>query len=138
MKIVNEVLKANKTGVKNLPEELQDEVNTLKETIMKYNMALEEVDEDDEEENANLDAMENEIAETDEAIASKIKSYLTQPQPQPQTQPQPQQPQPQTQSLEGGGEAKDKKKDNSVGWLVFAGVVFAATLGVVNIMKKRA
>ncbi len=139
MKIVNKVLKENKANVKSLPVELQNEVETLKEIIVKFNLAVDaaEEEEEDEETTKKLDAMEDNIANKDQELGEKVKAYFLQKKEQ-EEKAKKEEEEKNNAPAPAPVPVEEEKKDNSVGWLIFAGVVFAATLGVVNIMKKRA
>jgi hypothetical protein len=162
MKLINKLLTEKKTNQKALPVEIQEEIKELKEIIINYNLAVDEVDEDDVETNKELDEKEEQIGEYEQKIVQKIENYFKSketpektPEKAPEKTPErtaervqekveapriPERRMPEPirpQRMERGGQT-EKKKDNSVGWLIFAGVVFAATLGAVNMMKKRA
>ena len=77
-----------------------------------------------------LDKWEDEIAAKDHDISLQIKNYQ-EPKPEPKPEPAPA-PAPAPEPAPVA-----KKEDNSVGWLIFGGVVLALTLGAVNLMKKK-
>ena len=73
-----------------------------------------------------MDDLEDSISEREIELATFIKAYeKPAPEPAPAAAPAP------------AAQAQPKKEDNSVGWLVFGGVVLALTLGAVNLMKKK-
>jgi hypothetical protein len=146
MQFVNEVLKKHKIGVKILSPELQKEVAELKEIIVKYNLAYKESQgQEDPELEKELDEMEDMIAKKDEELSIAIEKSLKPKTDEPKTDEpkadEPKSDEPKTD--EPKSEAKveiqnQEKKKDSTGWLIFAGLVFVATVGVVNVMKKRA
>jgi septal ring factor EnvC (AmiA/AmiB activator) len=133
MKKITEALRSRELATKDLPQEVQDQIKELSETIKSYNAALEAYEENqkaedaepDEETEKKLDDLEDSISEKEIELATFIKAYE-----KPATEPSPAAPAP-------AAQAQPKKEDNSVGWLVFGGVVLALTLGAVNLMKKK-
>ena len=125
MKVVTLALK-EKTGItfNQLPEEIQQRVRNLKELTDKYNEAVEAYDETEEENKeteAELDKMEDLIAQSDKDIANEIRNFT-----------------PEVVAAEGPAEiTPEKKKDGGLGWLIFGGLVLVATVGAVNLLKKR-
>jgi len=129
MKQINKLMTENKAGLKTMPQDLQVELEEFKKAVSDYNVACGEVEEDDEETIKELDEKEAHIKEWEKALVAKMKEYFEKAKADAAAEPAPPAPAP---------TPKEEKKDNSVGWLIFAGVVFAATLGAVNMMKKRA
>jgi len=125
MKLVSAALKERQIQTKDLPQNLQDEVASLKEMIDKYNEAVDTYDDEDETDEATekeLDKMEDYIVETEKDLASRISNYDKAPE---------------VAAADGGQAAAPKKEDNSIGWLVFGTVVLVATVGMVNVFKKK-
>ena len=130
MKIVTSVLKEKQLNFKDLPESIQERIVGLKELTDAYNDAFddyEEQAEEDKETEDKLDKMEHFIAETDKELAAAIKALSEVKQEEPKQEPEPQ---PESQP-------EPKKKDSSVGWLIFGGIALVVTLGAVNILKRR-
>ena len=89
-------------------------------------MALDEYEkeeEEDKETEKKLDDMEHFISTKDQQLANQIKAYEPPAPVVPEGTPPPPPP--------------EKKEDNSIGWLIFGGVVIVATLGLVNVFKKK-
>lgn len=132
MKLINEALKRKGITLKKLPEEIKDQISSLKQSIEDYNKEAQAYEDQEDEDTAmeeKLDQWEDEIAAKDHEIASQIKNYQ-EPKPEPKPEPEPA-PAPAPEPVPA------KKEDNSVGWLIFGGVVLALTLGAVNLMKKK-
>lgn len=132
MKLINEALKRKGITLKKLPEEIKDQISSLKQSIEDYNKEAQAYEDQEDEDTAmeeKLDQWEDEIAAKDHEIASQIKNYQ-EPKPEPKPEPEPA-PAPVPEPVPA------KKEDNSVGWLIFGGVVLALTLGAVNLMKKK-
>ena len=124
MKLVSAALKERQIQTKDLPQNLQDEVASLKEMIDKYNEAVDTYDDEDETDESTekeLDKMEDYIVETEKDLASRISNYDKAPEV----------------AADGSQAAAPKKEDNSIGWLVFGTVVLVATVGMVNVFKKK-
>jgi hypothetical protein len=132
MKKINDIKQEKNLQTDELPVELQDEIKGLQKMIVKYNDACdtyEAADVEDEKTEKELDKLEDEIAEIEISIVEKIKTIpskevpaadpIPDPTPAPAPAPEP------------------KKEDNSVGWLIFGGVALVATLGLVNVFKKK-
>lgn len=124
MKLVQLALKEKGLQESQLSEELQNRIINLKELQVKYNEACDLYDEEpDKNENteAELDKMEDYIASLDEDIADEIKNYELAPveTETPVAAPEP------------------KKEGSGLGWLIFGGLALVATLGAVNVLKKR-
>lgn len=134
MKLINEALKRKGITLKKLPEEIKDQISSLKQSIEDYNKEAQAYEDQEDEDTAmeeKLDQWEDEIAAKDHEIASQIKNYQ-EPKPEPKPEPEPAPaPAPAPEPVPA------KKEDNSVGWLIFGGVVLALTLGAVNLMKKK-
>lgn len=135
MKKINDIKQEKNLQTDELPVELQEEIKGLQKMIVKYNDACdayEEADATDEKTEKELDKLEDEIAEIEISIVEKIKAIPSKevpvdpvPDPAPAPAPTP------TPAPE------PKKEDNSVGWLIFGGVALVATLGLVNVFKKK-
>lgn len=137
MKLINSALAEKELKTKQLPKELQDEIAQHKEMIVKYNMACDEYENDDEEDaetEAKLDEQEDFLAKNETEIAEKIKAYEVPAPPAPDPTPAPA-PDPTPAPAPAPAPAK---KDNSAGWLIFGGAVLLVTLGAVNVFKKKA
>jgi hypothetical protein len=122
MKLISEALQEKGLKQNELPEQITKEIDELRAMIVKYNEACDEYDEEDEkdeETEERLDAMEDSIAEFERSIAEEIKGLG------------------QTQVAADGTQTQEKKKDSSLGWLLFGGVALALTLGAVNVFKKK-
>ena len=127
MKVVKTALKEKGLTEAELPQELQVRIENLKELIVKFNETADDYDqteEEDKEIEKKLDEMENFIAQTDVDIANAIRNYTPAPADPNPAPPAEQNPEP-------------KKKDGGFGWLIFGGLVLVATVGAVNILKKR-
>ena len=132
MKKINDIKQEKNLQTDELPVELQDEIKALQKMIVKYNDACdtyEAADVEDEKTEKELDKLEDEIAEIEISIVEKIKTIPSKEVPPvdpiPAAAPAP------APALE------PKKEDNSVGWLIFGGVALVATLGLVNVFKKK-
>ena len=124
MKLVKLALKEKGFTQEQLSQELQDRIVNLEELQIKYSEACDLYDQEpdkNEETEAELDKMEDYIASVDEDIANEIKNYEIAPEKPAET------PAPEPKKKEGGG----------IGWLIFGGLALVATLGAVNLMKKR-
>ena len=134
MKLINAELQAKELKLKQLSEELQDEIAQHKEMIVKYNMACDEydnADEEDEETEEKLDEQEDFLARNESDIAKRIREFQV---PAPASDPEP------TSDPKPAAPAQapaPKKSDNSAGWLIFGGAVLLVTLGAVNVFKKK-
>ncbi len=133
MKKISEALRKKQITSKALPQDLQDEIAKLREEILAYNAAVEEYEKEkgednedaDEEADKKFEDLADSIAEKEVEIATAIENFqeaAKSDEPAPAPAP---------------AAAAPKKEDNSVGWLVFGGVVLALTLGAVNLMKKK-
>jgi len=130
MKLVTSALKEKGLKLSELSEALQERVASLKELTDNYNEAVEDYDNEEEKDEATeseLDQMEHFIAENDADIAQAIKrfdedAYANFNDDEPAPAPAP---------------APEKKKDGGLGWLIFGGIALVATLGAVNILKKK-
>jgi hypothetical protein len=134
MKLINAELQAKELKLKQLSQELQDEIAQHKEMIVKYNMACDEydnADEEDEETEKKLDEQEDFLANNESDIAKRIKEFEV---------PAPKDPAPSDDPTPAPAPAPapaPKKSDNSAGWLIFGGAVLLVTLGAVNVFKKK-
>lgn len=138
MKLVSTALKAKEIQIKDLPENLQSEVASLKELIDKYNEAVDSYDDEDETDEATekeLDKMEDYIVETEKALADKISSYQKVVEQTEEEKAAVAAAAVETEKKSAEGEPK--KEDSSVGWLIFGTVVLVATVGMVNVFKKK-
>jgi len=132
MKLINAELQAKELKLKQLSQELQDEIAQHKEMIVKYNMACDEydnADEEDEETEEKLDEQEDFLARNESDIAKRIREFQV---PAPASDPEPSDPKPAPAQA-----TAPKKSDNSAGWLIFGGAVLLVTLGAVNVFKKK-
>lgn len=135
MKLINAVLQEKNLKLKDLSDELRERIDEHKQMIIKYNLACEEYENEEEEDadtEAKLDKQEDFIANNENEIAEEIRNYekpapTPAPEPTPTPAPAPAAPAP----------APAPKKDNSAGWLIFGGAVLLVTLGAVNVFKKR-
>lgn len=127
MKLINAALAEKNLKLKQLPEELQQDVAKHKEMIVKYNMACDEYENEDEEDTEienKLDEQEDFLANYEAEIADKIRDYENSPS---------------TLSASGtSNSSAPEKKGSSAGWLIFGSAVLLVTLGAVNVFKKRA
>jgi hypothetical protein len=134
MKLINAELQAKELKLKQLSQELQDEIAQHKEMIVKYNMACDEydnADEEDEETEEKLDEQEDFLARNESDIAKRIREFQV---PAPASDPEP------TSDPKPAAPAQapaPNKSDNSAGWLIFGGAVLLVTLGAVNVFKKK-
>lgn len=133
MKLINAELQAKELKLKQLSQELQDEIAQHKEMIVKYNMACDEydnADEEDEETEQKLDEQEDFLASNESDIAKRIREFeVPAPAPAPDPAPDP--------APAPAPAPAPKKSDNSAGWLIFGGAVLLVTLGAVNVFKKK-
>jgi hypothetical protein len=131
MKLINAALAEKNLRVKELSKELQDKIAQHKEMIIKYNLACEEYENEEEEDpetTSKLDEQEDFIANFEEEVAAEIKAYEKPVAPDPEPAPDP---------APAPAPAPEPKKDNSAGWLIFGGAVLLVTLGAVNVFKKK-
>jgi phosphomannomutase len=126
MKLINQALKEKNLTVRQLPSNIQQEIESFRGMILKYNEACDEYDEEPEQDAETvrkLDEMEDYIARTENELANKISGKQV------------------TVAADGGATTTattvPKKEDNSVGWLIFGGIALVATFGLVNVFKKR-
>jgi len=121
MKLINQALKDKNLTFRQLPSNIQQEIESFRGMILKYNEACDEYDEEPEQDAETvkkLDEMEHYIARTETELANKISGK-------------------QVTIAADGGATVPKKEDNSVGWLIFGGIALVATFGLVNVFKKR-
>jgi len=119
MKLINAALAEKNVKSKELTNELQEKIARHKEMIIKYNLACEEYENEEEEDAATetkLDEQEDAIAQNEAEVAAEIRAFEK----------------PVVVAATG-----TVKKDSSVGWLIFGGAVLVVTLGAVNILKKK-
>ena len=129
MKLISEALSAKGLKVNDLPASITTEIDELREMIVKYNEACDEYDleeDKDPQTEKRLDAMEDAIAEFETGIAKDIKDLDAQQQEQVSAD-----------GTKTEEKPEEKKKDSSLGWLLFGGVALALTLGAVNVFKKK-
>jgi hypothetical protein len=158
MKLINDTLTAKGLKISELSPELKERILGHKEMILKYNMACEEFEQDEEpnpEVEAKLDEQEEFIATNETEIAELVKAY-EKPAPAPTPDPVPPAPAPApapdpVPPAPAPAPAPDpvppaptpdpapaeKKKGDGVGWLIFAGAVLLVTVGGVNFFKKQ-
>jgi len=147
MKLVTSALKEKRVKTSDLPEALQERIASLKELTDKYNEAVEEWQEEeiDEATEVHFEELENFIADNDKSIADAIiafaedgEEYEEEEWTPPPTPPAPA-PAPAVAPVatEKPVEKPEKKKDGGLGWLIFGGIVLVATVGAVNILKKK-
>lgn len=134
MKLVTSALKKNGVKISDLPEALQERIASLKELTDKYNEAVEEWNEDeiDEATEVHFEELENFIADNDKNVADAIIAFAK----DGEWTPPPTPPAPAPASA-APVEKPEKKKDGGLGWLIFGGIVLVATVGAVNILKKK-
>lgn len=128
MKLISEALKEKELKQNELPESIKKDIDELRAMIVKYNEACDMYDDEeekDEETEKRLDAMEDAIAEYDKSIAEEIRNGKKEEEQQS------------FQVAANGAQTEEKKKDSSLGWLLFGGVALALTLGAVNVFKKK-
>lgn len=144
MKKVEKIKKEKGLQTADLPVAIQQDIVGLQNLIVKYNEACdtyEKLDEINQTTEAQLDALEDEIAEVEDSIVEKVKAIQTKKEIEgnlPETKVE-------TKAVETKAEVetkletKEKKseKDNSVGWLIFGGIALIATLGAVNVFKNK-
>lgn len=135
MKLINAVLQEKNLKLKDLSDDLREKIDEHKQMIIKYNLACEEYENEEEEDaetEAKLDKQEDFIANNENEIAEEIRNYEKPATPAPEENPAPA-PAP----AAATAPAPQPKKDNSAGWLIFGGAVLLVTLGAVNVFKKR-
>jgi len=139
MKKVEKIKKEKGLQTADLPVAIQQDIVGLQNLIVKYNEACdtyEKLDEINQTTEAQLDALEDEIAEVEDSIVEKINGIETKKEIEgnlPETKLETKA------DVETKVETKEKKseKDNSVGWLIFGGLALVATLGAVNVFKNK-
>lgn len=138
MQLINETLKEKNYKLADLSDELKEKVNDHKEMIIKYNMAIDEYENDEDEDaetEKKLDEQEDFIANNEKEIAEEIRNYVKpEPKPEPEHEPEPE---PYRRPVPRPRPEPVKEKKSDVGWLIFGGVVLAITLGAVNVFKKK-
>jgi hypothetical protein len=143
MQLINQALKEKNFKLADLSEELKEKINDHKEMIVKFNMAIDEYENDEDEDAATekkLDEQEDFIANNEKELADEVKSYVK---PEPKPEPEPEFPihrpehRPEHRRPEHRRPEPAKEKKSDVGWLIFGGVVLAITLGAVNVFKKK-
>jgi hypothetical protein len=82
--------------------------------------------------------MEDYIVETEKALANKISSYQKVVEPtEEEKATEAAAAVAAAESATKSAEGEPKKEDSSVGWLIFGTVVLVATVGMVNVFKKK-
>jgi hypothetical protein len=130
MKLINAALSEKNVKLKELSSEIQAKIAQHKEMIIKYNLACEEYENEEEEDAATenkLDEQEDFIASNEAEVAAEIRAF------QKPVVTETQEPAP----IAATAEPEPVKKDTSAGWLIFGGAVLLVTLGAVNIFKKK-
>lgn len=125
MKKIEKIKKEKGLQTSDLPKDIQQEIVGLQNLINKYNEACdtyEKLDEINEKTEAQLDDLEDEIAEVEDSIVEKINVSF----PKVETEAKVQ--------VEG---KKEKSESSSIGWLVFGGAALVLTLGAVNVFKNK-
>jgi chromosome segregation ATPase len=122
-------LEQKKLSIESLPSEIKSKFESLIELNEKYNEAIDDYDkqeERDEEIEKELGEMEEFIQKTDTEVAELINNFNPEPEVVPEPTP--------TET-----KAPKEEKDNTIklGWLIFGGIVLVATVGAVNMFKKR-
>jgi hypothetical protein len=135
MKLINATLHDKQIKSSELPDDVKQDIEELKDLVLKFNDAVVEYNSSDKPSKATeqkLDAMEDNIVDVEKEIVEKIKAYEKPADPVPD-------PAPVTAPASDPAPAKEEKKgDSGVGWLVFSAVALAVTLGAVNLFKKKA
>jgi len=131
MKLINASLHDKQLKSSELSDDIKQDINELKELVLKFNEAVKEYNassKKDKATEAQLDDMEDQMSDLEKDIVGKINAYKK-PAPKEETKaaegtPAPPPPAP-------------KKEDSSLGWLIFGGVALVVTLGAVNLFKKK-
>lgn len=130
MKLINAALAEKNLKLKDLSEALREKINGHKEMIVKYNLACDEYEQDEEEDaetESKLDEQEDFIATNEASIADEIKALIKEEEtPTPTPTPTPTQTPTPTPA----------KKSSSLGWII-GGAVLLFTFGAVNVLKKK-
>ena len=124
MKLINAALAEKNVKSKELTNELQEKIARHKEMIIKYNLACEEYENEEDEDAATetkLDEQEDSIARNEAEVAAEIRAFEK----------------PVVVAATGATTESTEQKESSVGWLIFGGAVLLVTLGAVNILKKK-
>jgi len=133
MKLINAALAEKNVKIKELPKELQQDISKLKEMVVKYNMACDEYENEEEEDaqiEKKLDEQEDILASFEGEIAANIKGYEKNVKNLIDQN---------SASVVSSDDSSDtENKGSSVGWLIFGSAVLLVTLGAVNVFKKRA
>ena len=130
-------------------EKVQEEINELEEVLNDFDDLLVQKIEKYNLNKASYDEKLKKMAEGRERAKLAKQQGQSEPQPQPQ-EPQPQEPQPQPQPQnqpqaqpktqsepqKTEDESTPKEEKSDWGWLIFAGIVGAVTLGAVWLRKK--
>jgi hypothetical protein len=125
MKKIEKIKKEKGLQTSDLPKDIQQEIVGLQNLINKYNEACdtyEKLDEINEKTEAQLDDLEDEIAEVEDSIVEKINVSF---------------PKVETEAKVQVEEKKEKSESSSIGWLVFGGAALVLTLGAVNVFKNK-
>lgn len=124
MKKTSQALKQKNLSAEQLPTEIKSQVEKLTDMTENYNEIVENYEKEEETNKdleKELDDLHADIQKTDDELSELIKNYNPEP--------------PAQKSAEGT--KTEEKKDNGIGWLIFGGIVLVATVGAVNMFKKR-
>jgi phage-related tail protein len=129
MKLINAALQEKQLKLKELSEQLRQDIKNHQEMVVKYNMACEQYESEEEEDvetEKKLDEQEDFIAANEAEIAKHVREFE-----KPVVQ--------QTVSdAPTATPAQPKKESSSAGWLIFGGAILLVTLGAVNVFKRKA
>jgi hypothetical protein len=148
MKKVEKIKKEKGLQTADLPVAIQQDIVGLQNLIVKYNEACdtyEKLDEINQTTEAQLDALEDEIAEVEDSIVEKIKGIEIETKKEiegnlPKTKVETKTEVETKNEVESKTEepkGKKSEKDNSAAWLIFGGIALIATLGAVNVFKNK-
>jgi translation elongation factor EF-1alpha len=129
MKLINAALQEKQLKLKELSEQLRQDIKNHQEMVVKYNMACEQYESEEEEDvetEKKLDEQEDFIAANEAEIAKHVREF-EKPVVQEAVSDAPASP-----------PAPVKKESSSAGWLIFGGAVLLVTLGAVNVFKRKA
>ena len=131
MKLINAALHDKQLKSSDLSDDIKQDINELKELVLKFNEAVKEYNvspKKDKATEAQLDDMEDQMSDLEKDIVGKINAY-EKPAPKEEAKA----------AAEGtpAPAPAPKKEDTSLGWLIFGGVALVVTLGAVNLLKKK-
>ena len=131
MKLINAALHDKQLKSSDLSDDIKQDINELKELVLKFNEAVKEYNaspKKDKATEAQLDDMEDQMTDLEKDIVGKINAY-EKPAPKEEAKA----------AAEGTTTPAPapKKEDSSLGWLIFGGVALVVTLGAVNLFKKK-